>query len=530
MIMGLVSVSTLLILPPSRLIHGHAIAMTSQHDLEPSLHNLPVEVFVEILLKSLTSDTRRPRQVFSFLTVCKYWHSIVLTDARFWTRIHTQYTRQEAQAFLLMSRNAPLKIAHESIRPPSGFEPMSLDEFKPYAYRIQSVAFFGWNHISLQPIIGHVLDLSITRPGGPSASWDATIPIHLGDQPSFRNLSLRNTFLSWDSLRISQLCTLSLSLIEGRAPTGAQFRRILESSPLLHSLRLYEVGPKDGGETIVRASKTLDTPPIHLSRLTELIFGMISPNLSRELLTMFSPGESCNATFTGVDTRLAVKMMGRAGRSLFEAADRVRLEIRHPDLERSARKPVIEYKTTKGRMTVVIALIPAKIRDEFITIFFQNLDEFGVRCPITFVVSSNVPRKVPLSTQISREALHCMHAVDEIQFRRDTNPGLLLRQLALSSALYDNAIRKACPNLKRVYVEHWREGYWVAFRDFLDQRWNATEAQPPELEGWDIPVEASSFEELKRNVNLHCHSRIRSNADSQNTERGQLLRSLFESL
>lgn len=202
------------------------------------VNTLPVELFTDILLKSMgnntwMSDLRR------LLGVSRLWKTTVQTSPRFWTRLDDASTADIRAEFLHKSKSAPLSIGL-GVESDHDFHDAFLDDIVPHTARIRDLHLSPWRptvtgHAFLRSAFPVLEDLNIAY-GSHEHGFPSSLPSPL---PELQRLSLSYFQLDWASALLPKLRHLSLSNIE-KPHSVSVITDILSSLSLLESLTLSD--------------------------------------------------------------------------------------------------------------------------------------------------------------------------------------------------------------------------------------------------------------------------------------------------
>ncbi|KAL6303447.1 hypothetical protein BKA93DRAFT_787395 [Sparassis latifolia] len=192
--------------------------------------------------------------------VCRLWRNIALQLPALWTTVDFNDGFQQAEAYLELSRNAPVTISLDLTKPIRGqsedirdsdmdedVERIFLPLIMPHVSRWRSLRFSSDDaHSMLRVLVAMskcgpaplLEELLLSRPVARSR-------VEIGYMPL---LALRGIYLNWAESRcFSGLHRLELAYhAEPVRPEYKEFARILNSSPNLHTLILRNSGPFEG--------------------------------------------------------------------------------------------------------------------------------------------------------------------------------------------------------------------------------------------------------------------------------------------
>lgn len=182
-----------------------------------------------------SSETYDPKLLQRLASVCRLWHSIVLSSPQLWNRISSFYASRTVQLFLRKSGAAPLTIK-------IGLLSSVSDDF----YYLISPSSFRWHTIIWKapltpravdflrylPCSVAVLDISLKVAG----QSHQTIEL-LGEAP-FKVVRAHALQLDWNSPRLTQLSNLHL---ERAQFSWEHARAMISASPRLKTLHFQNI-------------------------------------------------------------------------------------------------------------------------------------------------------------------------------------------------------------------------------------------------------------------------------------------------
>ncbi|KAG8961307.1 hypothetical protein FRC00_012615 [Tulasnella sp. 408] len=207
-----------------------------------SIHQLPAELIIEILLSALEGTVWDPKSLQRLASVCKDWRDIILSNPRFWTVIDTRHGRYSSTLVLKRNRVGPLYVNlrdREGRRHNTNIISHLVRLLSPESRRIRALNFEvnagtpyfrSFFETTSLPSLTH-LTVSVI----PQTAVPVFINIDCGP---LRYLSLDNAAIRWDTALLYDLETLSLSKLNQDTPTIAQLHHILSSTPFLRELSI----------------------------------------------------------------------------------------------------------------------------------------------------------------------------------------------------------------------------------------------------------------------------------------------------
>ncbi|KAG9007661.1 hypothetical protein FRB94_014083 [Tulasnella sp. JGI-2019a] len=211
------------------------------------IHQFPVELFSKILTFVVHTTNINYYDVEPTLrrlaSVARHWKDVILSTPQLWSNLHEAMSATFVHLSLNRSKTVPLDVCF--YRESYNYSAPQLGPFSqtilPLSDRWRSVEGPYLAPQILEKLASQVPILQVLR-----LVRTSTEGVQLGEGLHLQTLNLTEVCVPWDSSRISQLCTLSLTDIRGQhAPTLSQIARILASSPNLESLALVRLEPLD---------------------------------------------------------------------------------------------------------------------------------------------------------------------------------------------------------------------------------------------------------------------------------------------
>lgn len=245
------------------------------------LHQLPLELLVEILLLSVSESSWR-KEISLFGSVCGFGKTIVDTSPRFWAYIDLIYGPDITKYFLCNSKSVPLTVTLVTIPSESvDLFPQLVAPLFPHTHRIKSleletrtrsesiIRLISSPFPALRNLAVHILEDE-----SPS-SLQFTLPAAI---PALQSLSLVNTRLHWAPIPSPNLRYIELVELPN-SPSVPIFLDILSNLPLLESvtLRSWDRVREEGASQVQQQA-------VHLPHLKTLILARIPHAITRAML------------------------------------------------------------------------------------------------------------------------------------------------------------------------------------------------------------------------------------------------------
>lgn len=329
------------------------------HNRSLPIHNLPVELFVEILSAALDPiPTWGVKQTLKLTRVSRYWRSAVNRSQRFWPLIDCQTSQRQNVLVLDRCTTAPLSIKcelgeweedererdEETARLEIFLAEASLESRRA---RWKS-ATFAWH--SQGPLILPVLRLESSTPlleefsvfdySDEEESGYPTIPQPKG--APLRRLSLWGAGLStWAPWPFSRSEVLALDWLQHLAPSVEELHIILSSTPALRHLHLSYWLPKETAVSVMEAT-IKQTHPLRLPQLQSISIQDVPTPILQYLATIDPP--ACRSIQVSINTEEQIPpALGLCTPAILEArTTTVAYEggARSPITIRSSRAPI----------------------------------------------------------------------------------------------------------------------------------------------------------------------------------------------
>lgn len=269
------------------LLQGEIRARTTRlnslrNNLVP-IHRLPVELLIQIFLRTFNSLHWKIETNRHLASVSKRWWQIVSSSPLLWPKISA--SRGVPRATLVLKKNpgGPLIVRLDTRKA----TPSIQDEFMAVAVtearRWQSIVVQGplmTKHFDFLETAAPVLqDLFAFQVKG-----NLEKRLELGEGRPIVNVDVHCISLPWDSSRLGGLKTLQIRRLSKDLPTSEQLHGMLSASPQLSWLRITDClnGPSDPPDTGVAIGTK---PLISLPKLDTLIIQNIPASLRRLLYT-----------------------------------------------------------------------------------------------------------------------------------------------------------------------------------------------------------------------------------------------------
>lgn len=239
--------------------------------------------------------------------MCKQWYDIVVSCPHLWQDIYsTGQTTDHLHipTIVRLSKALPLRIGYEDTT--GGMD--SDDLFQALSLSDTPNRISSFSYISTAPLqtkAQQLLELSLPQLADLEIVDSSPIPdeegpagvetrIDLKAGPPLRRVSLDRNWALWDSPRLSDLRSLSLTnLKQGRSPLPSQIYGILASSPRLQDLRLG--GLQLTPDQVAQGWDIL--PPLRLLAVEVLVMGHLSEPIWQMALSCTCPSLYSLATY-----------------------------------------------------------------------------------------------------------------------------------------------------------------------------------------------------------------------------------------
>lgn len=290
----------------------------------PSIHQLPTELLIDILLYSINWNSWDIRELQQRALVSRYWRDLVLNTSSFWT--------------VLDSRSPPRVWDVILFRNPA--TSMEIRIWGSCSSHFISLAF-----LIIPRCQALSVDLSVSAEQQILAFCASCFPklscvdargIGFGLQPitldfgagvPFRYLHIRRLSTCWGSPRLAGLLSLKLIHISDPHPTFQQLHAALSSSP-----QLFELSLIDSRWPEVAEADSANLGLIQLPHLVELTFQEIPSSLSNALIPRIRTSRCQRLLAQSSGLRL-----GRSGETIFDLA--------RPMLQKATKLAVEKYST-----------------------------------------------------------------------------------------------------------------------------------------------------------------------------------------
>lgn len=250
------------------------------------IHQLPVEIFTEILLLTVgQQDDWNGHHLQTLAQVSTLWRNTVRSTSLFWQHLSSEDSDQIQEHVLRANPTGPLKIICTADADLLD-EPM-LHLAIPHSSRWQSVLFSTSDSDAFPECLSaptpRLSDLLVYLH---SDEPDVQPQIILSEGRHLRNVDLDGVRICWDSDRLTRLEALSLQELRGSLPTISQLYTILSSSPQLWCLILSQWSLEDEPHVHDHSTGARDTQLISLPSLSNLRLMCIPPHISDFLLSV----------------------------------------------------------------------------------------------------------------------------------------------------------------------------------------------------------------------------------------------------
>lgn len=225
------------------------------------IHQLPVEILIKILYRSLQGNIRWYfSKLHTLWQVCTTWSELILAEPTFWGMAQPHYPQSILTTALQKSKNSPLDVQDNSVHMAPANDIMDfLGQVIKHVGRWRSAEFDHPNPEKLDILA------SLSAPTLEDLTLFSRRPSHAvilfrGELlHRLRHLTISVSSVRWEGL--ANLETLMLNALTSEQLSVDQLLGILSSSPGLTKLALYtmELGPTKG-----------KPPPVELGRLEKL--------------------------------------------------------------------------------------------------------------------------------------------------------------------------------------------------------------------------------------------------------------------
>ncbi|KAG9043681.1 hypothetical protein FS837_009249 [Tulasnella sp. UAMH 9824] len=259
---------------------------TRRNNEHSIIHQLPPELFVEILLLAVHWEWWDTEKLRNLASVSTSWRDAILSCNRFWPVIDVMGNKEARRMAMKRNPRGPVDVwcwAHP--------DPTAMQEFMQdittvpgnrwrsvlYEHRPETQAFLS----HLQTQTSGLIDILIFNP---VFSQEETITLDLSSEgPCLRHAEIWGMGLpNWQSPRLTGLVTLSLGNMHHGAPRPEHLYTILSSSPRLERLSVANLTPIDTNSS----SFPTAPPPITLPVLTALAFRSVSSSITRAIVPL----------------------------------------------------------------------------------------------------------------------------------------------------------------------------------------------------------------------------------------------------